>query len=189
MVDFAKRAAKAGVGVLRADETVLAATNVLPTPFAIAGSGAIGGAIAGGVVGTLVGSAVDKRRANQAEGGGELVPALANRQAADGEIPKNGALMAVTEHRIIVWAISGLGKPKDVLFDVPYETIDAIAWQQADPKWIRSSPKSVLFWIGIGGESVMPAAAVTMGPAAKYVHAVIEALAQRLPGKVQEFSP
>jgi len=51
MVDFTKRAAKAGDGILQAGETVLAATNVMPTPFDMAGTAAIGGAIAGGFFG------------------------------------------------------------------------------------------------------------------------------------------
>ena len=96
--------------------------------------------------------------------------------------------MAVTEHRIIFWAISGLGKPKAVLFEVPFHSIDAIAWHAADPKWMRGSPASTVFWIGVEGEAVLPAAAITAGPAAKYVRAVAAALEQRLPGKVQEFN-
>ena len=53
---------------------------------------------------------------------------------------------------------------------------------------MRGSPKSTLLWIGVGGDTVLPAAAISMGPAGKYVRAVIEALGTRLPGKVQEFT-
>jgi len=191
MVDFTKRAAKAGDGILQAGETVLAATNVMPTPFDMAGTAAIGGAIAGGFVGGLVGSAVDSHRGKKAaaEDAEQLIPNMANRQPAANAVPTNGALMAVTGHRIIFWAISGLGKPKDVLFEVPFQSIDAIAWHEADTKWMRGSPASTVFWIGIEGETVLPAAAITVGPATKYVKAVAAALEQRLPGKVQEFRP
>jgi hypothetical protein len=190
MVDFTKRAAKAADGFLDAGEAVLAATSVLPSPFEVVGSAAVGGAIAGGVVGALVGSAVDKRREEKGavEDASQLVPSMANRAAFADAIPKNGALLGVTGTRIIVWAISAMGKPKDVLFDLPLTQIDAVAWQEADPKWTRGSPKSTLLWIGVGGDQVLPVAAISMGPAGKYVQAVIGALAERLPGKVQEFT-
>ncbi|MCJ7726975.1 MAG: hypothetical protein MUP76_11395 [Acidimicrobiia bacterium] len=191
MVDFTKRAARAGDGILQPGEAVLAATNVMPTPFSMAGSAALGGAIAGGLVGGLVGAAVDKRREKKAtaEDAGQLVPAMATRPPSPHTIPKNGALLAVTDRRIIVWAISGLGKPGEVLFEVPLESIDAAAWQEADPKWMRGSPKSTVFWIGISGDSVLPAAAISLGPAGKYVRAVTDALERGLPGRVQEFTP
>jgi len=191
MVDFTKRAAKAGDGILKAGETVLAATNVMPTPLDMTGSAAIGGAIAGGLVGGLAGSVVDRHWGNKAtaEDAEQLIPNMANRQPAPNAIPTNGALMAVTGHRIIFWAISGLGRPKEVLFEVPFQSIDAIAWHEAETRWMRGSPASTVFWIGIEGETVLPAAAITVGPAAKYVRAVAEALEQQLPGKVQEFSP
>ena len=169
---------------------MLAATNVMPTPLTMTGSASIGGAIAGGIVGGLVGSAVDKHRKKKAasEDAEELVPSMAIRQPAASSIPNNGALMAVTQQRIIVWAISAMGKPKDLLFEVPLDSIDAIAWHEADPRWMRGSPKSTLFWIGVGGESVLPVAAISIGPAGKYVRAVAEALGLQLPGKVQEFT-
>jgi len=191
MVDFTKRATKAGDGVLRAGETVLAATNVMPAPFSMAGSAAVGGAIAGGLVGGLAGAAVDRRREKKAaaEDAEQLVPALATRPPFAHAVPKNGALLAVTDRRIIVWSISGLGQPGEVLFEVPSNDIDAAAWQEADPKWMRGSPKSTLIWVGIGGATVLPAAAISAGPAGKYVRAVTDALERLLPGKVRKFTP
>lgn len=189
MVDFTKRAAKAATSHLGATETVLAGVNVFPTPLQLGGAGATGGAIAGGLGGAAVGAAVDKRREDKqaAEDAARTLPDLAGRPGAAEAIPKNGALLGVTEQRLLVWKISGLGKPKDLLFELPLEQIDRVAWHEADTKWLRGSPKSILIWVGLTDGTVIPIAAISMGPAGKHAAAVVEALAQRLPGKVTEF--
>lgn len=190
MVDFTKRANKAGAGSLAAGETVLAATNMTPTPFRVGGSAMVSGAIVGGVVGAVIGSAVDKRREQKAadEDATALVPAVAGRPPAR-PLPGNGFLLGVTESRILVWSIGGLGKPGDLLFEVPLSRVDAVAWMEADPKWMRGAPRSTLFWIGVGGDTVLSTAAISAGPAGKYVRAVVEALDRALPGRVREFTP
>ncbi|MCB2224165.1 MAG: hypothetical protein KQH83_08320 [Actinobacteria bacterium] len=190
MVDFTKRAARAAEGMLAPGEAVLAASNVFPSPFAVADSATTAGAVAGGLVGGLVGAAVDRRRESRGreEDASAPVPAMANRPRDERAVPANGALLAVTGTRIVVWSISGLGKPRDVLFQIPLDTLDAVAWQEADPKWVRGKPRSTLFWLGIGGSAVLPVAAISMGPAGTYVRAIVDALAGLLPGKVREFT-
>jgi hypothetical protein len=190
MVDFTKRAAKAAAGHIAVTETVLAGTNVMPTPFQVAGGATTGGAIAGGLVGAAIGAAVDKRRERKQDedDAGRALPEIAGRPAAGESIPKNGALLGITEQRLLVWKISGIGKPKELLFEVPLDRIESVAWHDADTKWFRGSPKSTLIWVGLTDGTVIPTAAISLGPAGKYVDAVVEALAQRMPGKVSEFT-
>lgn len=189
MVDFTKRADKAAGSRLGGTETMLAGTNVTPVPFQWAGSAATGGAIAGGLVGAAIGATVDKRRElRHGEEAARSLPDLASRPQASAAVPANGALLGVTDQRLLAWKISGLGKPKDLLFEIPFPDIDRVAWHEADTKWLGGSPRSTLIWIGLTDGTVIPVAAISFGPGGKYAGAVMSALIDRLGGKVTEFS-
>lgn len=189
MVDFRKRAEKAGAGLLHPDETVLAAVNVTPSPFAVGNAGMIGGMVAGGAVGAAVGMAWDRHRGNK-EAEAESVrplPGVAGRPAVEPAIPRNGALLAITSERVLVWDISGLGKPKDLLIEVSLHDVDEVAWQTLDTGWMSGRPASTMLWIGVG-DRVLPLAAIAMGPAGAHARSVVAALTERRPGRVIEFS-
>lgn len=186
MVDFAKRAR--GTGDLDPDEEIVAASNVTPSPFAVADAGLTGGMIAGGAVGAAFGATWDSRRKKkdaktQAE---KMLPAVAARQPFDSQIPINGALLAVTTKRICVWKISAMGKPKQILFSILHDQIDGVWWEDADTKWLAGKPASLLMWIGIG-DRVLSTAGISLGPAGKSIRSVVAALDERLPGKVHRF--
>lgn len=187
MVDFVKRAAKAAQGMLSSDEEIRGAINVTPSPFIVGNAGMTGGMIAGGVLGAALGAAVDKRISGK-EGERDL-PAISARPTADPPIPTNGALAAVTNKRLLIWTISGLGKPKELIHDVSLGEIDAVVWEDTDVKWMRGKPQSIQVWIGLGGSTVVSTAAISMGPAGKWARGLVDALAAGLPGKVTEFSP
>ncbi len=188
MVDFAKRAAKAGGGLFHPGEEVLGATNVSPAPFGMANAGMVGGMIAGGAVGAAVGAAYDKFREKKEEDDAPQLPEIAARPQYEPQVPANGALLAATTHRLILWKISGLGKPKDVLADIPIGEIDSVVWFDADTKWMRGKPKSTLMWFGLRDGRVLTTAAITMGPAGKYVADLIAKLGAARPGLVEEFA-
>lgn len=183
MVDFIKRASK--TGDLDPDEQVLAAVNVTPSPFVVANAGMTGGLIGGGVIGMAAGAAWDgrQRKKDQQEAEGKSLPEVAGRKLVEPKIPTNGALLGVTTKRIVAWRISGLGKPRDVLHSIPLADVDMVRWEQADARWLGGRPASVLIWIGVG-ESVLACAGISMGAAGKHVEGVVDALEQRLPGKV-----
>lgn len=187
MVDFLKRAAKSGD--LDPDEQVLGAVNVLASPFVVANAGMTGGLIAGGVVGAAVGAAWDRRRrkADEADAATKPLPEIAARSVFEPGIPANGALLAVTSKRILMWNISAMGKPKGVLATIDLADVDQVYWEDVGSKWLRGSPASLMVWLGVH-DAVLAMAAISLGPAGKYATGLVAALEQRLPGKVQEFS-
>lgn len=183
MVDFVKRAQRTGdIGV---DEEVLAACNVTPSPFAVANAGMTGGVIAGGMVGAALGAAWDGRRRKQddVEQADKQLPELAGRPPLDPPVPTNGALLGVTTQRVVMWGISPMGKPREVLLAVPLAEIDEVWWEEADAKWLGGRPASLVLWIG-ASSGVLSCAGISMGPAAKHVRGIVAALESRLPGKV-----
>jgi hypothetical protein len=186
LVDFAKRAR--GTDDLDPDEDVLGASNVTPSPFGVANAGMTGGLIAGGVVGLTMGAAWDakRRRTDDAEYAAKMLPAIAARLPFDPPVSTNGALLAVTTQRVVVWRISGLGKPKEILHSIPLTEIDEVWWEDADAKWLAGKPGSLLLWVG-KGDRVLPVAGIAMGPAAKFIRSVVTALEELLPGKVHRF--
>ena len=186
MVDFVKRAAK--TGDTEPDEEVLAAVNVTPSPFTVPNAGMTGGLIAGGLVGAAAGAAWDRRRerAEEEEQEGKSLPEVAFRAPVEPGIPANGALLAVTTKRILAWRISGLGRPREILVSLPLADVDAVRWEDVETRWLGGRPSSVAFWIG-SGDRVLACAAISMGPAGKWVDRVIAALDERLPGRVEEW--
>ena len=186
MVDFVKRAR--ATGDLDPDERVIGAANITPSPFSVANAGMTGGVIAGGVVGAVVGATWDSRRRKKGEEeqAAKMLPAVAARAAFEPKVPSNGALLAVTNKRVIVWKISAMGKPKDVLLSIPHERIDEVWWEDADSKWLAGKPASLLIWIGTG-DMVLSVAGIVMGPAGKFIRSVVTALEERLPGGVHRF--
>lgn len=184
MVDFVKRAVK--TGDIDPDEQVLAGSNVTPSPFGVPNAGMTGGLIAGGVIGMAVGAAWDKRRASKdaEEQDGKRLPPVAARLPVEPAIPTNGALMAVTTKRILIWKIGGLGAPKEMLHAIPLTDVDEVRWEDADAKWLGGRPASLLLWIGVD-DRVLSCAGISMGPAGRYIRSVVDALDQRLPGRVE----
>lgn len=187
MVDFIKRAVE--TGDIDPDEQVLAASNVTPSPFMVANAGMTGGLIAGGVVGAVVGAAWDRRRRkkDEQETATRVFPDVAHREPMEPSVPANGALLAVTTKRVIVWGISAMGTPRVVLVSVPLATVDQVVWEDADAKWLGGKPASLAVWIGVG-DMVLGCAGIAMGPAGKWIRGVVEAFDQRLPGRVQVWS-
>ncbi len=186
MVDFLKRARNSGD--LDPDEEVIGASNVTPSPFTVPNAGMTGGIIAGGAVGAVVGAAWDRsrRRKGEKDQATKMLPVVAAKAALEPEVPANGALLAVTTKRVVVWSISAMGKPKAVLLSIPHGQIDEVWWTDADSKWLAGKPASLLIWIGVG-EQVLSTAGIVMGPSGKYIRSVVSGLEERLPGKVQEF--
>ncbi len=186
MADFRKRAAKAAEVLLDPDEEVLAAVNVMASPF-IAGAAMVGGAIAGGGVGAAVGAMIDGKHRNK--DAGRTLPAVAARTALEPPVPANGALAAVTSKQVLIWRIGGLGKPRDILHRFDLDTLDTFVWEDADTRWLAGRPKSFLMWFGLQDVHVLSAAAIVVGPARKHAEGIVEALASRRPGIVSEFHP
>lgn len=186
MVDFAKRARS--TGDLAIDEEVIGAASITPSPFSVSNAGMTGGVIAGGVVGAVVGAAWDSRRRKKGEEDrtAKMLPAVAARLAFEPQVPTNGALMAVTNTRVIIWEISAMGKPKDVLLSIAHDRIDEVWWEDADSKWLAGMPASLLIWIGIE-DRVLSVAGIVMGPAGKFIRSVVTALEERLPERVRRF--
>lgn len=187
MVDFVKRAARAAEEILGPDERVRGAVNVTPSPFLVPNAGMTGGMIAGGVVGAVIGSAVDRKNSSRQES--RPVPAIAARSPLEPEIPANGALLAVTDRRVLLWKIGGLGKPKDVLHSLDLGGLDTVAWEAADAKHLSGRAKAVMLWLGTVHGEVLAASAIAAGPAAKYASGVVDALVAGCPGVVSEFVP
>jgi hypothetical protein len=187
MVDFIKRAAN--TGDLLPGEQVLGACNVTPSPFSVQNAGMTGGLIAGGIAGMAVGAVWDRHlsKKDEADAVDKETPPLVARPQFETEMPTNGALVAVTANRVVAWKISGLGKPKEVILSAPLSDIDEVWWEKAPKQLLRGKPASTLIWVGISGH-VLPMAAISTGPAQKYVQLFIDALEQRLPGKVSEFT-
>ena len=183
MVDFVKRATKAVA--LRPDEEMRGAINVTASPFLVSNAGMTGGAIAGGLVGAAIGAAVDARISGK-EGERDL-PAIAARVSMEPGIPTNGALAAVSSHRMLLWKISAMGKPRDILHEIPLGDIDAVVWEDTDAKWLGGKPKSIQVWVGVREESVLSAAAIAMGPANKWAHGLVDAFRAGLGSRVTEF--
>lgn len=184
MVDFVKRAEK--TGDIEPDEQVLAGFNATPSPFEIVNAGMTGGLIAGGVIGMAAGAMWDKHQAKKGadEAEGKCLPDVAGRTPYEPGVPTNGSLMAVTTKRIAAWRISGLGKPKELLFSIPLSDVDVVRWEDTDTRWLGGRPGSLVIWIGVGGDRVLACAGISMGPGGKYVRGTVEALEQRLPGRV-----
>lgn len=187
MVDFVKRAARAGEGVLGPGEEVRGAVNVTPSPFLVPNAGMAGGMMAGGVVGAVIGSAVDRK--NLSKGAMRPVPTIAARTPLDPGISANGALLAVTDRRVLLWRISGLGKPKGVFQSIEFGDIDAIAWEAAGAEYLAGRAKAVMLWLGTKRGEVLAAAAIAAGPAAKYASGAVDALVAGCPGIVSMFDP
>ncbi len=57
-------------------------------------------------------------------------------------------------------------------------------WEDADTKWLGGRPGSRVLWIGVDGDRVLACAGISMGPGGVHVKRAVEALEQRLPGKV-----
>lgn len=188
MVDFRKRAETAAEGLLQPGETVLAGVNVTASPFTVANAGMIGGVVAGGMVGAAVGMAWDRRRRRKDEEAEAVrpLPAIAGRPPVEPTVSANGGLLAVTTHRVLLWSVSGLGKPRDLLVAVSLHDVDEVVWQDLDAGWMSGRPASTALWIGVG-ERVLPLAAISMGPAGKAVRSVVATLGERRPGRVSEF--
>jgi len=186
MIDFAKRARS--TNDLDPDEEVLGASNVTPSPFGVANAGMTGGLIAGGAAGLAVGAAWDakRRKTDDAEQAAKTLPAVAARLPLDPPVSVKGALLAVTTKRVLVWKVSGLGKPKEILHSIPLTEIDEVWWEDADAKWLAGKPGSLLLWVG-AGDRVLSVAGIAMGPGAKFIRSVVTALEERLPGKVHRF--
>lgn len=186
MVDFVKRARS--TNEIDADEEVVAACNVTPSPFGVANAGMTGGLIAGGVVGMAVGAAWDSRRKKKSDAAADqkMLPAVAARVPYEPGIPTNGALFAVTTKRILAWRISGLGKVREMLVDIPLHDIDEVWWEDADAKWMSGQPASLLMWVGVG-DTVLSLAGISMGPGGKHIRSVVTGLETRLGAKVQRF--
>ncbi len=189
MVDFRKRAAEGAAAILLPGEQVLAGVSVTESPFRVGGAGFTSGMIAGGVVGAAVGAAVDKHR-DRKESERESVraqPEVALRSELEPAVPRAGGLLGVTTERVLVWSVSGMGKPKDLLHAIGLHEVDTVVWQRLEAARLAGRPASIVMWIGVG-QQVLPCAAIDMGPSAKHARGVIEALAARRPGRVVEFT-
>ena len=80
-----------------------------------------------------------------------------------------------------------MGKPRDVLHEIPLGEVDAVVWEDTDPKWLRGKPKSIQVWVGVGEESVLAASAIAMGPAGKWAQGLVEGFQAGLGSRVTEF--
>lgn len=188
MVDFSKRAARApGVAP---GETVLAAVNVFPSPFRVAAAGATSGVVAGGLIGAAIGTAWDARnqKRDAAEAEARPLPDVAKRPPVEPAIPGGGGLLAVTDHRVLVWSIAGLGKPKDLIHAFPIGDVDQVAWLRLDAGWMRGKPASLVLWIGIAA-GVLAASAVALASSARQAGEVVAVLGRLRPGRVTHFDP
>lgn len=171
-------------------ETVLAAVNVFPSPLRVAAAGATTGVIAGGLIGAAIGTAWDarNRKRDAAEAEARALPAVATRPPVEPAIPGSGGLLAVTDHRVLVWAISGLGKPKDLIHAFPIGDVDEVSWHRLDAGWMRGKPASLVLWIGVAPK-VLAASAVAMASSGRQAGEVVAALERLRPGRVARFDP
>jgi len=189
MVDYIKRARN--TGDIDSDEEVIGACNCTPSPFSMTNAGATGGLIAGGLPGLAIGAAWDRYQAKResAEAADEELPSIVTRTEFEPGLPANGALVAITTKRLVGWAVSGFGKPRDVAVTLPLSEIDQVLWDEQGQQLLRGKPSTTVFWLGLAGDRVLPMAAISGGPNHKHVQNVVQALAERLPGKVRRFEP
>jgi len=187
VVDWVKRVRKAAGGILRPGEEVLGAANVTPSPIVMGGA-TVGGAIAGGLVGAAVGAMWQSRADNKAEeiDSARGLPDAAGRPVRF-EIPKS-ASVAVTAHRVLVFEVSGLGKTRGLIHEIPILDVESVDWFEADTRWLRGAPRSRLVWIGVRDGTVVPMAMMSMGPAGTANHTLLSGIEQVRPGTVREFA-
>ena len=190
---LSKNLEKAAEGLLGPGEQMLAGVYVTRSPVRSVGFGMSTGMMVGGVLGAAVGAVVDRGREQKGAGQEGAFPDVAKRPEVDPEIPKVvGGMIGITTERVLVWSVSGTGKPKGLLHQFPVSDVDTVAWQRVKGGGRLGGSKimlsSVLLWIGLGSRVLAAAAVVQFPVQERQASEVVGALTDRCPGRVHEFT-
>ena len=144
VVNWTKRAEKAAAGILYPGEHLLAGTKLTQEQFRVAGGGTTAGFVAGGVVGALAGAAWDKHREAKLAAADDSRPSIAVEElpTRQVEFPRNGAIVAVTGHRLLFFKASEFGKAKELFYETPVTDIRALHEHDVEQKLLQGAPPS-----------------------------------------------
>lgn len=176
MVNWTKRVEKAAGNLLRPGETVLAGLNVTQKRLEMGGA-ATGGVIAGGALGALAGRAWDKRQAEKGRSEEDKRPkaSIEDLPSRDIGFPKGGALIAVTDQRLLLWEVSQLGKAKDLFYETPVADVVAVYDRDVDRKLLRGAPASRAILLVFKDQTAISLWALAQAPNGKWADAFVAA--------------
>ena len=173
MADFLKQVQDVSDGVLQPGETLTAASWVQASQR-VAGYGSAGGGLAGAIAGEVMERRAKKKEAAEKE---EELQGLPPEHPL--EIPaQNGAVLAVTDRRIILFTRGGMsGKAKEAFFDLPLEEVERVDRDKRASKLTRGAPKAVLLTFWLRSNQIIRMYLITAMATNKSANGVLQALA------------